>query len=321
MLRIHCTADDLLRVSIAEQPLPLTELAIAVAMLQRRDSHPIFAPWRRQLSRTLPMRARPLLQLISPLGTGPDFLEPPTPNVDEGIDMVMSTPREVVSAQVRRMCSIDREQTPWVRLLAEQDREAWSDLEHALRAGYSTVLARHWPRLRSAFNAETAWRSRILARHGLRAALTSTDTSIRWNGTTLEAESPHELTVTTTGQGITLYPSLLWADHPLVAFLPTGRLLLVYPSTTPLPLVDGEGDPPDSIAALLGVTRARALQSVIHERTTSELASELGLTVGAASMQAKALREAGLITSQRDGKAVWHQCTPLGMDLLSANRR
>ncbi|MGY2061151.1 hypothetical protein ACW9HQ_40300, partial [Nocardia gipuzkoensis] len=77
MLRIHCTADDLLRVSIAEQPLPLTELAIAVAMLQRRDSHPIFTSWRRQVSRMLPLRARPLLQLISPLGVGPDFLEPP----------------------------------------------------------------------------------------------------------------------------------------------------------------------------------------------------------------------------------------------------
>ncbi|RDI69235.1 ArsR/SmtB family transcription factor [Nocardia pseudobrasiliensis] len=321
MLRIHCTADDLLRVSIAEQPLPLTELAIAVAMLQRRDSHPIFTPWRRQVSRMLPPRARPLLQLISPLGVGPDFLEPPTPDVEEGIELVMTTPRQTVSAELQRMCSIDRPQTLWLTQLAEQDREAWDDLYQALRAAYTTILARQWPRLRTAFYAETAWRTRILARDGLRAALSGTDTSVRWRGTTLEADSPHELTVSTTGQGILLYPSLLWSDHPLVAFLPDGRLLLVYPSTTPLPLVDAEEEPADSIAALLGVTRARALQSVIQQRTTTELALDLGLTIGAASMQAKALREAGLITSQRDGKAVWHQCTALGIDLLSANRR
>ncbi|WP_051187889.1 winged helix-turn-helix domain-containing protein [Nocardia tenerifensis] len=318
MLRIHCTTDDLLRVTIAEQPAPLAELTIAMEMMQRRDFHPTFASWRQHMARTLPAPARPLLQLVSPLGAGPEFLDPLSVDIDEGIDQVMSSPRTTVRAELKRMCAIDRPLTPWIRLLADHDGDTWKDLHRALWTAYRAVLAHRWPQLRTAFYVETAWRARILSRHGLQATLTSLAPSIRWHGLTLEIDFPRDVTIASTGQGIVLCPSLLWAGHLLASSCPDGRLLLIYPAVTPLPLIQDTA-PSDPLAALLGTTRARALQLAIHQRTTTELAHDLDVTVAAASMQAKTLREAGLITSHRDGKAVWHQCTPLGLDLLTAS--
>lgn len=91
VLHVHCTTEDLLNVSIMEDPSPLCELAIALSTMQRRDNHPAFTPWRSRMARILPATARPLLQLHSPLGIGPLFVDPSTPTFSEGLDHVLST--------------------------------------------------------------------------------------------------------------------------------------------------------------------------------------------------------------------------------------
>lgn len=301
--------------TVADRPTPLVELGLAFEMLQRRDAHPVFSAWRRRVARTLPRPARPLLQLVSPLGAGPLFLDPPSHDLEEGVDQILSTPKSQARTELRRMCSIDRPLTPWVRDLADRDREAWQILGQAVRAAHADLIAEAWPRIRAGFRAETAWRSRVLAQQGLHAALTGLAPNIRWRGTTLEAPFPRDLDLTLRGQGIVLQPSLFWSDHLLAAPHPDGRLLLIYPAVTPLPL-DDTSTSDDPLTAIVGATRAQALRLLVHQHTTTGLARELAVSPAAASMQAKTLREAGLIVSQRDGKAVWHWCTPLGLDLL-----
>ncbi|MFF4223503.1 ArsR/SmtB family transcription factor [Streptomyces sp. L500] len=302
--------------TVADQPAPLVELVMAMGMLQRRDGHPVFSPWRRRVARSLPRTAHPILQLVSPLGAGPLFLDPPSGDLEEGMDQVLSTPRAWARAELRRMCAIDRPLTPWVRHLADRDRGAWQILGLAVRTGHASVIAEAWPRIEAGFHAETAWRSRVLARQGLHAALTGLAPSVRWRGLTLEAASPRDLDLTLRGRGIILHPSLFWADRLLPAPLPDGRLLLIYPAVTPLPLRE-TSTPADPLTALVGSTRAQALRLLVRQHTTTDLARELAVSPAAASMQAKVLREAGLIASQRDGKAMWHWCTSLGLDLLA----
>jgi DNA-binding transcriptional ArsR family regulator len=317
VLRVHCTPQDLLRVSIAEHPAPLAELGLAFGMAQRRDADPLFTPWRRQLLRSLPREARPLLQLLSPLGAGPLFLDPESRDVDEGLDQVLGTPRSEVRAELRRVCGIDRPVTPWIRGLADRDAEAWRILERALRTAYASVLAADWPRIKAGFHAERAWRSQLLANHGLFSTLTGLSPAVRWRGLTLEADFPRQLEIRLHGQGIVLRPSSVWTGHPLVGQRADGRLLLIYPALTPLPLLDAPSATAP-LSALLGPTRARALQLLTDHHTTTSLARNLSITPAAASLQTKTLREAGLITTHRDGKSVYHACTPLGLDLLSA---
>ena len=315
MLRVHCTPEDLLRVTVADRPAPLVELAQAFEMLQRRDMHPVFSSWRQRTTRTLPRMARPILQLVSPLGAGPLFLDPLSHDLEEGMDQILSTPRAWARTELRRMCAIDRPLTAWVRHLADKDRDAWKILEQAVRTAHTSVIAEAWPRIQAGFYAETAWRSRILAQQGLHAVLTGLAPSVRWHGMTLEAPFPRHVDITLHGQGITLLPSLFWADHLLAGLQPDGRLLLIHPAVTPLPLREPSTSH-DPLTALVGTTRAQTLRLLVQQHTTTDLARDLSVSPAAASMQAKTLREAGLIVSQRDGKAVWHWCTPLGLDLL-----
>jgi len=86
VLRLHFTADDLLRTRFATAPAPLLEMGLAVAALQRRDT--LFDNWRREAGARLPRVGRTLLQLVAPSGAGPLFLDPISDGLDDGLDTV-----------------------------------------------------------------------------------------------------------------------------------------------------------------------------------------------------------------------------------------
>ncbi|MGB9378319.1 MAG: hypothetical protein WCB04_12475, partial [Mycobacteriales bacterium] len=92
MLRVHFTAQDLMRVRFAPRPAPLMELGLAVAMLQRRDRSAVFSRWRSDRRQRMPASALPLLSLVPTSGAGPMFLDPLSESFDDGMDTVLSTP-------------------------------------------------------------------------------------------------------------------------------------------------------------------------------------------------------------------------------------
>jgi DNA-binding transcriptional ArsR family regulator len=63
------------------------------------------------------------------------------------------------------------------------------------------------------------------------------------------------------------------------------------------------------------------LRLTCRERTTGELARELGVSAATVSAHTRTLRGAGLIVTARAGKAVLHSCTPLGDRLLAGAGR
>jgi len=110
--------------------------------------------------------------------------------------------------------------------------------------------------------------------------------------------------------------STLWTGRPLIGEQADGSAVIVYATMTPLPLIDkATKDPP---AELLGHTRASVLKLVFKERTTTELARELGVSAATVSGHTKALRAARLLVTMRAGKAVLHSVTPLGDRLLES---
>lgn len=110
-------------------------------------------------------------------------------------------------------------------------------------------------------------------------------------------------------------PAPFWIGAPLVGQDAAGRPLLLYPALTPLPMIADRPDN-DPLVALLGRTRAAVLRSLVASRTTTEVAGELGISLASASQHTTTLRAAGLVTSARDGKSVWHTVTPLGGKFL-----
>ena len=73
-----------------------------------------------------------------------------------------------------------------------------------------------------------------------------------------------------------------------------------------------------ALAALVGRNRAAVLRTIANGCSTTELADRVGISLAAASQHASVLRDAGLITTQRQGSAVLHLITPLGAELLRA---
>lgn len=307
VLRICFTVEDLLRVRFAAEPAPLIELMLAVAALRRDD--PLFAGWRR---RTLPGAATPLLDLVPASAKGPLFLDPPSQRFDEGLDQIRSTARSRVRAELQRVRVPSR---PWVRLLADGDRETLDVLANAVRTGHEHLLASCWERIRAGFYAEQAWRRQLLAEQGLGATLEGLVPGARWHGATFEIDRPDDVEVALDGRGLILLPSVFWTGRPLAGRYPQGNIL-VYPAITPLPLLDGQNSGGDALAALLGRGRAAVLEQLVQPRTTTELARSLGMAKSSVSEHARTLRNSHLISTRRDGKAVWHSCTRLGLSLL-----
>jgi DNA-binding transcriptional ArsR family regulator len=316
VLRVHLTAEDLLRTRFASQPAPLIEVGHALAALHRRD--PGFGRWRRAAATGFPVSLRSLLELVPASATGPLSLDPVSTDLAEGLSLVQQTPASFAAEEMRRVCTA-RSPTPLDRRLAERDRGTWEDLVRALRLAYRYLLEQDWPQVHSGFRSEVAWRGRLLAELGLQATLATLHPLVSWNGTVLQIEAPGELDLYPGGAGLMLLPSLFWTGRPMIGEQPDGSAVIVYPAVTPLPLVGEVTD--DPLGELLGRTRAALLELAVTERTTSELARELRVAAATVSGHTKTLRAAGLIVTARAGKAVLHSATPLGDKLLASTGR
>ncbi|KMO99274.1 ArsR/SmtB family transcription factor [Streptomyces roseus] len=315
MLRVHFTAEDLLNVTFAAEPSPLVELSMALIAWQRVDEQAVFGRWRSRVGRELPDRARPLLDLLRPDGDNPQFLEPLAPSLEEGLAAVREAGPLLTAGQLHRAAARAPGPASWLRALWGQDREAWDLLDGALRCAYEAVVAPQWPRIRQSFRADVAWRTRLLAAHGIKACLAGVHPAAAWSRTAFEVAGDPDYEVRLGGAGLVLMPSAFWTGRPLLAGLPDGSHVLHYPALTPLPLA-GPERALGALDALLGRTRAAVLHLLVEQRTTSELARDLGVSLPTVSEHTRTLRAAGLITTERDGKAVLHSATGLGVDLL-----
>jgi DNA-binding transcriptional ArsR family regulator len=317
VLRVHLTAEDLLHIKFASEPAPLIELSFALATLQRHD--PVFGTWRRAAAARLPTAARPLLDLIRATGAGPVFLDPITTSLAEGLEEVQRAPTSLIHGQLHQHFPNGPPST-WIRLLAAGDRQTRRELHAAQRLAHRSLLDSATARARQGYQAELAWRSRMIAETGVQATLTGLHPAISFDGTVLQINSANHWEAHPGGNGLTLMPSVHWTGGPTLTWHPDGSLAVTYPALTPLPLIsDARGDP---LASLLGHTCAALLRLTLTGQTTTDLARELQTSLATVSAHTKTLRSAGLITTSRAGKAVVHSITPLGDRLLhSCGRR
>jgi DNA-binding transcriptional ArsR family regulator len=184
---------------------------------------------------------------------------------------------------------------------------------------FTTVLEPYWPDIRANHHRELVRRGRLVADRGLRTALTATIPGSRWSGDCLEVDTPQERTVCLGGRGVVLTPVVFWTGPPLVGELGDQPVVLAYPA--PAELTFRVGSESDTLAAIFGSTRAAVLRLLTDEHTTGDIARTLGISPTSASEHTSALRAARLVDSRRDGKAVVHHATGLGVDLLDVNRR
>jgi DNA-binding transcriptional ArsR family regulator len=324
MLRIHFTADDLARTSLATGPEPMWETLLSLHMLTGQPRAVMFREWRRDAQARVPPAARLLVPLAPPIGDSADFLTPDlaVTDVGTGIDAVLRTPRPQLAANIAQVAA-GRSVPSWARRLADGEPAMLERLGDGIRQYHDAILAPLWPDIGAGVAADRAGRIRSMADGGVESLLSRLHHEVRWDGRTLHIRYPDDRDVRLNGRGLRLVPSYFCWAMPVTLIDPGLTPVLVYPiehrqgwMPWHRPPEHGQG----ALEALVGSARASVLRIIgEHEdgRTTSGLARQARLSASSASEHATILRNAGLTVTRQHGRHVLHSLTSLGRALLA----
>jgi hypothetical protein len=326
--RIHFTAEDLEQIQVRPTLGPLAETVKAMSMLRcSQQPRTPYQQWRNQVKGGLTPRMNALMALIPPGSKGVDLpmLTGTTPTMDKGIQALLAVPREQLLVEMEftdRMFGLPA--AAWA--IAEANGDGRRQLAAAVVAAHQVLVEPYWTRIHACLHAEQVARLRTLAAGGPDRLLASLQGQwVRWRPPVLEVLVPVDYDVPLNGRGIALVPSVFGGQLPSLHQAPgddTAVPWLVLP-----PAGDRMGqhhlwnNPRPrgaALAALVGRNRAAVLRTIADGCTTTELAARVGISLAAASQHASVLRDAGLITTHRQGSAVLHVLTPLGAELLRA---
>lgn len=179
------------------------------------------------------------------------------------------------------------------------------------RVYHDQALTPHASYLRKCVTADLVRRIHAARTGGLDALFATFAPAFRWRPPVLEIDHPDDRDLTLDGHGLLLIPSFFCRHHPVL-----DANHLIYPINP-----DACHDHPvdQAVADLLGPTRAAVLTALDIPSTTTELATYLRIPASSVSRHTAVLRNAGLLTTRRDGRAVLHTRTPLGGNLLPPN--
>ncbi|WP_422738390.1 ArsR/SmtB family transcription factor [Micromonospora sp. WMMD729] len=330
MLKIHFSGEDILRTRVAPAADPVWELVLSLHALQGRNRDPLTSAWRRTVTRGLRRdvasdQLRLLFALNPPRGYFPDFLTPyaSVEGFEAGLDAVRSTPIEVLQRDLTLVAAENPLPTS-AAALARGDVATLRHLADSMEQYRALAISPYWGRIQAAVAADRNRRARALLDGGVEGLLTSLRPSMRWANGVLEVRDyPHSRELHLDGRGLLLVPSFFCAPTPVALLDPALPPVLVYPVDRLGGLADsdatgGTGAGRESLAALLGRTRAAVLEASDDGCTTGEMARRLDISPAAASQHATVLRNAGLLVSHRDRNTVLHTLTPLGRAVLEA---
>jgi DNA-binding transcriptional ArsR family regulator len=333
MARVNFTPGDVARTRFTVTPAPMLETVVALIELRRaaapgRRDRGRAAPWLRAARRAFPATARPLLDLIGPQGPWPDLFDRFTPSLPEGLEEVRAASPARLRASLagcpgqaaRPGCAPTVRPALWIRNLADGDREQLELVIRAFRDLHDSVVAPLRDTAAAAARADVARRIPVLIAGGQEALLGTLHPRLRWRDEGLERTGAGFET-SLDGRGLLLRPSAFWTGEPIFGFDAEGHRppVLIYAAQPGGHPASGNGaaDPAakDSLAALLGPTRAAVLRALREPRGTAELAAAVRISPASASEHAKVLRDASLIETRREGRGVRHSLTALGIAL------
>lgn len=320
MWRIRLTTDDMARVRLARGADPMWEILHSVHLLGSVTGEELFGQWRRRCLRR-PIRGLDALTVLAPaVGYSPDFLTPASGSreLGAGIESVLSTPRDRLREDLGKLTEV-RRCPRWLADLAAARPNTLRGLGALLHRYFSTALADVWSNINAQVGDELLRCGRNLAAGGVEHLLGTVSPQIGFEaGTLLLHCKTGETDLRLDGRGIVLQPSFFAYEDVTILRTPDQPVVLAYPLPHRIQWSSADPSKPERpLDALIGRTRSRALKLLaVDAHTTTELAGHLELSIASASHQARVLREAGLIVSAQQGKAVVHRVSALGSMLL-----
>jgi DNA-binding transcriptional ArsR family regulator len=285
VLRIHFTVEDLARLRMMATHSPVTESVFALDLFRRRGSGSIDGWLGDDWYHLVRGRLGKHLDSVERLAHG----HQPVPDLLRVMNRPISPMHRQTAITMFEFCRV--------------------------------AVLPYWNRARRHLNAERDMRARIVITHGVEWLLRTLNPTVSWNSPVLEFPCEPDREVHLNGRGLILSPALFLSDRRCVVVDPpgdTGRHILAFATQFGVSTVlDPLGEPDEqALGALVGHTRAAALQVLSDGCTTGELAGRLGISLAGASKHATVLRKAGLITTARYRNTALHTLTSLGVALL-----
>lgn len=321
IVRFVFTVEDLARTRFAISPM--FELVRSLLALRDPGHAASHVPWLRSLSGRLQgLDIERAVALLPPRGFTPDFIVPlprgPVGSIEEDLDALRATR----AAQIRSDMEIFRSQHPKASATADRwiahPRREVGRLANVLEAYWERAVEPVWPRVRAFLDADIAHRARRQADGGPAALFADLSGGVAWaDERSLEVTVPrHRATIELQGRGLVLMPSAFSAVRPVVIDRAPWQPTLIYPARGVATLWQDAAPAPDGLARLLGATRAAVIADLAAPRSTTEVSERLAISPAGASHHLTALRDGGLLTARREGRAVLYVRTALGDALV-----
>ena len=326
MVVFEFDAEDLARTRFAISPMG--ELCTSLGMLRDAELAAGHIPWVREAlpaARALDLRAA--LALLPPRGYMPDFMTPPPTSPVARVEDELAALRETTAQQVRHDLDVLVGQQKMGRLpavlepLYEHPRRELGRLVERLREFWEVALADRWPRIRALLDADLAYRAGRLTTGGVARLFEDIHHTVAWRGRELRIENDYEARIALGGRGVLLVPSVFHWQRPASISTPPWQPTLIYPARGVAALWEQSPQAsPQAVARVIGRTRADLLAELEIPQTTTALAARMRLRAGGVSQHLTALRDAGLVSATRQGRAVLYVRTDLADALLTGAR-
>ncbi|MET9227901.1 DUF5937 family protein [Lentzea sp. NPDC003310] len=306
MIEFELGESDLADVRFAVSPLG--ELTLSLRVLKDPAKYPLHVPW---LRRVRDVDTEVLLALSTERGWTPDFLSPRPRTPFTRIEDEFAAVRELPAHALRRDYRAVFGDVP--DALRDRGR-----VLAALETYWHVALAPSWDRMRAVLEADIAHRGRETARRGLAAMFAGISGRITYEPPVVQvriAGAPARRIAG--GQGLVLVPSV-FARRTAVPVDADAPPVLIYAARGAGTVWEtGLGKGADALAGVLGRVRADLLTGLAEPGSSTDLALRAGVTTSAVNQHLRALRDAGLLASQRHGRSVVYARTELGDALVS----
>jgi DNA-binding transcriptional ArsR family regulator len=320
MLRIHFEPADLARTTVAPSADVLWEILLGLHALQERNEEVALDGWRRRTRPLIPASLCPLVEIAPPRGYSADFVTPTrgTGDLGEGMERILATTPDELARDFTEFARQGRR--PFISRSLDP-REAVRRVAHDVEKFFKIALAPYWRQISRDIEAERTRLVQTLADHGMERTLETLHPYARWDYPVLHIDDYVDQDIHLDGRGIVLVPSFFCRHHPITLRDPELPPLLVFPVSRRTWLgkpETNEATRSEPLDGLLGRTRTTVLKTSTTGCSTTDIAKVANISPASVSHHTKVLREAGLITTRRDGYAVCHEITDLGLSLLTS---